>query len=129
VLFAFSASLDFPTLLFLLQGQTAMASDGLNRIITIGASAGGIESLRAVVSRIPADCRASIFVVLHIPPYDPSARLLAGHGLSAFRKTRPDREGAPLVYPSVEAFVRREAKPHQPCCQWIVHCSARFSTM
>ncbi|HEY3918735.1 MAG TPA: chemotaxis protein CheB [Stellaceae bacterium] len=50
-----------------------MASDNPNRIVTIGASAGGIESLRAVVAGIPGDCRAAIFVVLHVPPYDPSA--------------------------------------------------------
>src|SRR5215207_2546543 len=39
------------------------------RAIVIGASAGGVETLREVVSRIPADLPAPVFVVLQIPPY------------------------------------------------------------
>lgn len=41
-------------------------------IIVLGASAGGVEALRAVVSGFPKDLRASVFVVLHIPSYSPS---------------------------------------------------------
>ncbi|SCX95389.1 two-component system, chemotaxis family, response regulator CheB [Nitrosospira sp. Nl5] len=37
------------------------------RIVTIGASAGGVESLSALVASLPADLDAAIFVVLHIP--------------------------------------------------------------
>lgn len=37
--------------------------------IVIGASAGGVETLKEVVSQLPADFPAPIFVVLHIPPY------------------------------------------------------------
>lgn len=36
-------------------------------IVTVGASAGGVASLSALVSSLPADLDAAIFVVLHIP--------------------------------------------------------------
>ncbi|WP_437747791.1 chemotaxis protein CheB [Sorangium sp. So ce1504] len=37
-------------------------------IITIGASAGGVEALIVLLGGLPADLPASLFVVLHIPP-------------------------------------------------------------
>jgi two-component system chemotaxis response regulator CheB len=38
-----------------------------NRIITVGASAGGVDSLCALVKSLPEGLDAAIFVVLHIP--------------------------------------------------------------
>jgi two-component system, chemotaxis family, protein-glutamate methylesterase/glutaminase len=42
-------------------------------IVVIGASAGGIEALIELVSALPADLQASIFVVMHLPAWHDSA--------------------------------------------------------
>jgi two-component system chemotaxis response regulator CheB len=44
-------------------------SSASGRVIVIGASAGGVEALKEVVSAIPRNLPAPVFVVLHIPPY------------------------------------------------------------
>ena len=41
-------------------------------IIVIGASAGGIEALRAVIGALPTDSPASLFVVMHTSPESPA---------------------------------------------------------
>jgi two-component system chemotaxis response regulator CheB len=41
-------------------------------IIVLGASAGGIEALQAIVKTLPAKLEASLFVVVHIPSHSPS---------------------------------------------------------
>ena len=38
-------------------------------IVVIGASAGGVEALKALVKDLPKDFQGSIFIVLHIPSY------------------------------------------------------------
>jgi two-component system chemotaxis response regulator CheB len=38
------------------------------RVVVIGASAGGVTSLRALVAELPKDIDAAIFIVLHVPP-------------------------------------------------------------
>src|SRR5205823_913263 len=41
-------------------------------IVVIGASAGGVETLKATVRDLPPDVPASFFVVLHFPPFEKS---------------------------------------------------------
>jgi two-component system chemotaxis response regulator CheB len=41
-------------------------------IIVVGASAGGVTALTQLIESLPKDFLASIFVVLHVPPYSPS---------------------------------------------------------
>jgi two-component system chemotaxis response regulator CheB len=40
--------------------------------VAIGASAGGVEVLSVLLSSLPASCRASFFIVMHIPRERPS---------------------------------------------------------
>lgn len=41
-------------------------------IVTIGASAGGVEALKQLVKTLPADLSAALFVVVHFPSYSTS---------------------------------------------------------
>jgi len=44
----------------------------VSQCIVIGASAGGLEPLKEVVSQLPANLHAPVFVVVHTRPYAPS---------------------------------------------------------
>jgi two-component system chemotaxis response regulator CheB len=51
-------------------------------LVVIGASAGGVETLKRIVGRLPADLPAAVCIVLHIAPDTPSllARILSRAG-------------------------------------------------
>src|SRR5215207_8763715 len=46
---------------------TSRNNGGTPRVIVIGASAGGVESITYLASRLPREINAAIFVVLHLP--------------------------------------------------------------
>ena len=61
-----------------------------HEIIVIGASAGGVEALAALVQGLPADLPASLFVVLHLGPHSASVlpQILSQKGTLPARHAR-----------------------------------------
>jgi two-component system chemotaxis response regulator CheB len=90
----------------------------------IGASAGGVEALRELVSQLPSDLPAAVCVVLHIAPTTPSALagILERAGVlpcRAVRGTEPLLHGEILVAPPdhhlvvEDGHVRLDAGPRE----------------
>lgn len=64
-------------------------------IVVIGASAGGIQALSALVGGLPADFAAAVLVVVHVPPYAVS-RLPAILSRVGPLPAAPARQGEPI---------------------------------
>jgi two-component system, chemotaxis family, protein-glutamate methylesterase/glutaminase len=84
--------------------EQAIPSESQRDLVVIGASAGGVETLKRVVAGLPADLPAAICIVLHIAPDSPSllAQVLARAGPLPCRAARDDdplRHGEILVAP------------------------------
>ena len=93
---------------------------GRHDIIVIGASAGGIEALSQLVSRLPADLPAAVFVVVHIPAHATSVlpRILNRYGplpaqhAAASEPIRPGR--IYVAPPDHHLLIRRRPRPLDP---------------
>lgn len=66
-------------------------------IVTIGASAGGVEALMRLVGGLPGDLPASIFIVQHVSPETPSLMvdLLSRSGILDVEKAGDRKEFRP----------------------------------
>ena len=61
----------------------------MNRVIVIGASAGGVEALMELTSALPKDFPAAVFIVLHVAPYGTSVLPAILNRRGALRAMQP----------------------------------------
>jgi two-component system chemotaxis response regulator CheB len=59
-------------------------------IIVIGASAGGVQALREVISPLPANFQAALFVVMHVSAESPSALPSILNSVGALKAEHPE---------------------------------------
>jgi two-component system, chemotaxis family, protein-glutamate methylesterase/glutaminase len=86
------------------RGAAQSAGKGTRDLVVIGASAGGVQTLKRMVSTLPGDLPATVCIVLHIAPDAPSmlAHILARAGQLPVRTAgagEPLRRGEILVAP------------------------------
>ena len=86
-------------------------------IVVIGASAGGVEALSGLVSHLPAELTAALFIVLHVPRGAPSAlpRILSRAGRLPARHARHDERveaGRLYVAPPDHHLLVHDARVH-----------------
>jgi two-component system chemotaxis response regulator CheB len=55
------------------EGRRRIVKNGAGAVVTVGASAGGVEALTKVVAGLPADLPAAVTIVLHVSPTGSSA--------------------------------------------------------
>ena len=68
--------------------------DNIPPIVVIGASAGGVDAIRALTAALPADFAAAVFVVLHIGAHKSKLPWLLNQ-LGPLRACHPP-DGAPI---------------------------------
>lgn len=110
-------------------------------IIVVGASAGGVETLAEMVSRLPADLPAAVFIVLHVPPYGTSVlpSILSRRGpLPAYHPADGEqiRPGRIYVAPPDHHLIIQQDKVrltrgpaenrHRPAIDTLFRSAARF---
>lgn len=113
----------------------------VRNLVVVGASAGGVEALRAMVRGFPPDLNAAVLVVLHIPAGSPSAlsRILERSGpLPAVTAQDGDRitSGHIYVAPEDRHMLVRESRialsrdpaenGHRPAVDPLFRSAARY---
>jgi len=109
-------------------------------IVSIGASAGGVEALGRFVAQLPADLPAAVFIVLHVPPTGTSVLpqilsragpLPAGHAVDGSRPEHGKIYVAPpdchlLLEPDLIRVVRGPRENgHRPAVDPLLRTTAR----